>query len=272
MQNRVMLLIAAFLIVAGALLFGRASAVARVGETVAFSTLSPFEQLTYGVFSPITSYVEALQQARDLKSDVDTLTSQNEMLTAEVIRLREVETENGRLRQMLQFTERSSLGRLLAAEKIGVDPSNFVRSFHVNRGTNDGVRPGMVVIAAAGLVGRVTETSGPTAKVLQINDASSSINAMVQREESRATGIIVGTATGQMIMRRIEQSESIRVDDIVMTSGLGGNYPKGIVIGKVTRVTQNDVELFQEAVIEPAVRFSKVEDVAILLDFQPIAR
>jgi rod shape-determining protein MreC len=95
---------------------------------------------------------------------------------------------------------------------------------------------------------------------------------MVQREESRATGIIVGTATGQMIMRRIEQSESIRVDDIVMTSGLGGNYPKGIVIGKVTRVTQNDVELFQEAVIEPAVRFSKVEDVAILLDFQPIAR
>lgn len=266
-----MLLAAAVLLLAGALFLGRSNALAGAGEGAAFASVNPVQSFVSGTLGPLATYVEALQQARDLRLENDILTRQAEVLTTEVLRLREMDLENRRLREMLQMTQRVTVGQLVEARRIGIDPSNFARSMTIDRGSGDGIRPGMVVIAEAGLVGRITEAAGPTSKVVSITDPGFTVSGMVQREDSRATGTVTGNPDGKLIMTRIAQAESVRVDDVIITSGLGGNFPRGLVIGKVTQVTQNDVELFQEAVIEPAVRFGRTEAVAVLVDFLPAA-
>lgn len=267
MRGRLTLIVAALLIVAAALFFGRSSGVAAVTGGITGELLGPGQNLVTAIVDPIADYLDALQQAGSLKDANSKLLRRSEELTAEVIRLRELDIENKRLRQMLNLLESSPVGRLVAAQKIGADPSNFVASFQVNRGTAGGVDVNRVVIAAAGLVGRVTQATPSTAKIVQINDPSSSVNGRVQRADSRAQGLLTGTPEGQLIMTRISQTDSIRVDDIIITSGLGGNFPAGLIVGKVVQVIQNDVELFQEAVVEPAVRFDQLEEIAVLIDF-----
>ncbi len=267
MRGRITLIAAALLVVAAALFFGRSSGVAAVTGGIAGEVLGPGQNLVTALVNPIAEYLDALQQAGSLKAANSELLRHAEELTAEVIRLRELDIENQRLREMLNLLEANPVGRLVIAQKIGADPSNFVASFQVNRGSAGGVEVNRVVIAEAGLVGRVTNTTPSTAKIVQINDPSSSVNGRVQRADSRAQGLLTGTPEGQLIMTRISQSDSIRVDDIIITSGLGGNFPPGLTVGKVVQVSQNDVELFQEAVVEPAVRFSRLEEVAVLIDF-----
>jgi rod shape-determining protein MreC len=117
-------------------------------------------------------------------------------------------------------------------------------------------------------VGRVTEANLHSSKILLITDPSSSVNAVIQ--ESRATGVVQGKATEGLTMRYIQQTEEVSPGDLVLTSGLGGNFPTRLIIGQVTAVRKKDVELFQEAEVRPAVEFRRLEMVMILTSFEPI--
>jgi rod shape-determining protein MreC len=136
----------------------------------------------------------------------------------------------------------------------------------INRGTSDGVKPEMAVITHQGLVGSVVEASPNSAKVELLLDPRSSIGTLVQRPESRVAGIIQGDPSNPMVPRmvNIPRNADIVEGDTIVTSGFGGIYPKGIIVGRVNQIENDGGGLLKYAVLEPAVDFQKLEDVAVI--------
>ncbi|HNT06341.1 MAG TPA: rod shape-determining protein MreC, partial [Anaerolineae bacterium] len=120
------------------------------------------------------------------------------------------------------------------------------------------------VVTARGLVGHIDEVFPRTARVMLLTDPASTVAALIQ--SSRATGIVQGEGRRSLTMRFVEQSEPVVKDDIVLTSGIGGTFPKRLVIGQVVSVHRSDVEMFLEIVVQSAVNFDRLESVLVILD------
>jgi len=197
----------------------------------------------------------------------------NRELSEEIIHLRSkvreleaVEGENIRLRSQLHFAQRSSR-RLIPAEVVGRDVNDWWRSIRINSGTRDGVVDASAVITSEGLVGKTIEVSRRISEVLLISDTKNKVSAQISR--SGAYGILEGTGTpldGRALCRMsfINKNASVRVGDEVMTSGLGGVYPQGLVIGYVERVQMNDAGLYQSADVIPKVDISVLHYVFVV--------
>lgn len=246
------------------------SGVARPVLGAASAAFAPVQQVLTVVVQPVGNAVRGLLDVRASREENDRLRQAVERLNAEVVRLQEADIENERLRAMLDFRRRNPQFELLAARIIAMDPSSPVRSATIDRGADVGIREGMVVLSPAGnLVGRVVQVWPTTARVLFIVDTSSSVNALIQRADSRALGIVNGLPGDRLLMRYLPQQEEIRAGDIVVTSGLGENYPRGLHIGQVVEVKRNPVDLFQEARIDPAVKFARLDSVQVIMNFLP---
>ncbi|MGE5141643.1 MAG: rod shape-determining protein MreC, partial [Rudaea sp.] len=154
-----------------------------------------------------------------------------------------------------------------AARVLAQDPSNLVRYLIVDQGSEDGIEVGMPVVLPQGLVGRIMEVGNKWSRVLLITDPTSSVNAVIQ--SSRATGVIQGFENGMLIMKYLPQAESVQVNDLVLTSGIGGSFPKRLVIGQVIEVRRRDTDLFQEAVVKPSVDFNRIEFLLVVKKFTP---
>jgi rod shape-determining protein MreC len=251
----------------------------RSAEDSALGLLEPVFRLASGLRAGVQNLAGGFQDVDALRAQVVELQNQvNELMTS-AVRLRELQSENDLLRQQLAYKRANPDFDLVgatvlqrnsdAARVIAQDPSNLMRSIIVDQGSAEGVKVGMPVVTPQGLVGRVIETGTHWSKVLLIIDASSSVNAVVQ--STRATGMAQGgpDPNGQLIIRYVPQGEAIKTGDLILTSGLGGNFPKRLVIGQVTEVWKFDIELFQEASIQPSVDFARLEFVLILKKFTP---
>ena len=203
---------------------------------------------------------------RERNSELEQVVAQ---LTVENLRLKEVEAENVRLRSLLQFRDVNPsftykggqvVGRVVASE-----PTSIVQSILIDIGSNNGIEPGMPVVTERGLVGRVTDVYRNAARVLLIVDSSSNVNTMLQN--TRLRGILRGRAGQLPIMDYLPQDQPILVGDIVVTSGEGGSFPVGIPVGQVVEVEQNDVEMFQRAVVRTTVDFDVLETVLVVTNF-----
>ncbi|MEX1104034.1 MAG: rod shape-determining protein MreC, partial [Dehalococcoidia bacterium] len=154
----------------------------------------------------------------------------------------------------------------LAANVVTRDISPFVAVIRIDKGTNDGVRNGMVVLSAQGtLVGTVTKALDDLSFVRLVTDTQSRVNA--KAVESNADGILKGTP-GRGLTFDLAQGD-LKVGDIIVTSGLGGNYPEGLVIGEVSDVSGNSQDLFRKVTVEPGVRGSTAQTVFVRTDFLP---
>jgi rod shape-determining protein MreC len=182
-------------------------------------------------------------------------------LEAEHHRDAEVELENRRLSQLLDF--KSDLpSRVVTARVIGKDASGIFQTFTLDRGERDGVKPAMAVVSADGVIGRIAQSSPHASRVLVLSDHNSGVDALVQR--TRARGIVEGTLSGSCSMKYIKRGDDVQPGDVVVTSGLDGIFPKGILVGRVRSVSQKDVGLYQAADVVPAVDFAKLEEVLVL--------
>jgi rod shape-determining protein MreC len=212
-----------------------------------------------------------LDDLKDLRRRNEELQRLADSLMIENVRLKEIEAENEKLRRLLSFTQANPTHSYKAAEVkgrvIGHDPSNFLSYLTIDLGAQQGIEKGMPVVTERGLVGRITDVGSNWAKVMLIIDPSSSVNALVQ--SSRATGVVEGQIGGSLVMKYIPQGETVNVNDLVLTSGLGGNFPKKLIIGQVTSVHQRDIEMFQQADIRPTVDFNKLEVVLVVTNFSP---
>jgi rod shape-determining protein MreC len=208
---------------------------------------------------------EVVRKMGDLARQNDQYREEIDRLQAEIVRLRELEVENRDLRNLLGLKQQAGTGELLPTRVIARDPSPYVQSITIDRGTEDGVHDGMPLITWRGVVGRITRAGPRSSKVLLITDVNSSISGRIQASESRAIGILRGRAEGGLLMQHIPQEETLQTGETVITSDLGGIMPDGLVIGQVVQLRRKDVDVFQEALIEPAADMKRLERLYVLL-------
>jgi len=233
---------------------------------------SPVQITTSGLTHSFNTLWDGLVGFRTTQQRLTELEKINGSLTVENLRLQEVEQENEQLRGLLAFAqERPSFelrGGQIIARVIGWDSNNFLNYIMLDLGRVHGMATGMPVLTNQGLVGRVSEVTDVTAKVLLITDPSSSINVLLQ--SSRLNGMLAGQPGADPIVDFIPQGETFSVGEIVVTSGLGGRFPKGIPVGQVVEIQQKDFEQSQRAVVRPTVNLDRLELVLVVTNFDPL--
>lgn len=181
----------------------------------------------------------------------------------------DLENENKRLREIVNYYGDHPEYELLTARVIARSSSYWFDTFLINVGRNQGIKKDMVVLSTQGLVGRVVDVGSNWSKVLSIIDTNSSVSAMIER--TRDVGIVRGTTdveadSPRCGMYHLPYDNDLVPGDTVLTSGLGGIFPKGIVIGKVVEVSRSNTGTERIAIIEPEVDFSQLEEVMVLLN------
>lgn len=218
-----------------------------------------YSSFTSGVRGTTSMYLNLV----GIKKDNQQLLRENQELRAQLAASSELKLENERLNQLLEFKLNTKM-ELLAAKVIARDLSPDHESIRINRGYRQGLRKLMGVITVEGVVGYVLSTEMDTAQILVITDRSAAVDALVQR--TRARGLISGKDASTIRLRYLERADDVAVSDAVVTSGLKGTFPKGFPIGKVTSVRKTDFGISQEAVVEPVVSPSNLEEVFVVLD------
>lgn len=213
------------------------------------------------------------------RSQLDALRLQNEKLRNTVAALQESRLENQRLHSLVNFAQSSKL-KALGAHVIG-RPTQWDRVITLDRGTADGIHEGMPVVgtlgttpakateasAAGGLIGQTIDVTAHSAKVRLITDQNSGVAAMVQ--SNRVEGIVHGSIAGGLSLDFISHETTVRAGDVVITSGMGGVYPKGLLVGEVTKVTNQASSLYQDVVLSPSAGLNGLEEVLILVGANP---
>ncbi len=204
----------------------------------------------------------ARQEIARLQAQLDSLRRENEGL-------REIQGEYQLLQDLFNRARERPEFKRLTSSVIGYDTSPLFRSIIIDKGVDDGVFVGMPVESARGLVGQVYRTTNHSAMVILITDNISSIPARLG--SSRATGIIRGGGLGgSMTMDWINQEAQIESGEVALTSGLGGKFPQDMVIGRLIETDRQEAELFQKAIVQPAVDFDSLEMVFVVTDFRTI--
>ncbi len=236
----------------------------RPAENIIFIITTPIEKTAFKVVNKVDNFFHLLTAIRNLAKENADLDQENYRLIAENAKLKEMENENAFLRDQLKFQEKKGV-KGIDADVIGRNPDNLIQSLKINRGSEDNIKIGAPVIFGEGfLVGKVVEVFSKTATVLLITDQNSVVNALIA--DSRANGNIYGQHGLGLTMEMIPQDEIVKAGDVVITSGLSGELPKGLVIGEIVKVESNSGDLFQKAQVRPYVNFSKLEKVWVVTD------
>jgi rod shape-determining protein MreC len=187
---------------------------------------------------------------------------ENDLLRQKLNTLNEIYLENVRLKKLL-FLKQQSPYKLTAARVIGRSADSWSSVIIIDKGTSHGITRGMAAITYLGLLGRVVETSESTSKIMLISDPNLGVSGIAQR--SRQEGLVCGTLGSHLIMKYLPEEADIKVSDVVVTSGLNGEYPKGLLIGRVIDIGREFSGLSRYAIIEPAVKLSNIEEVSIII-------
>ena len=215
-------------------------------------------------FSDDIKDLSELQYLRQRIVDLEELVGQYQ---SEQIVARELQQDFERLAALLNYTQTNEATRYLAAEIIANEASGLINGMILNKGSRDGITVGMPVVTELGLVGRIVAVRANFSQVLLITDVNSSVSARLQ--STRAQGSVSGSAANQLSMTFIPLNISIQINDVILTSGVGGNFPGDLIIGRVESVRQFEFELFQEAVVSSLIDFDSLEFVLVITSFQP---
>lgn len=199
-----------------------------------------------------------------LKKENERLSEENTNLKAENVALADQSRENEMLRQELQLAPRNTFN-LLSAEVIGRDDVSSGGAVLINKGTASGVEKGMAVIVGSGtFIGRVIEMTPFSSRVLLVSDSGSAINAVAGMHEAR--GVVRGEYGLGLVLDMVLQSDTLVSGDEVITSGLGGDMPRGLLIGSVTSIEPSADRLFQRATLASPIRLDRIRFVSVIVN------
>lgn len=193
------------------------------------------------------------------------LLDENRKLQNSIASLRETQQENARLRRLLEFQEQFKI-ETVVARVIAKDVSTEFRAIRINRGEQSGIKRNMAVVTNDGIVGRVLRTTATTADVVTILDLLSAVDAI--NERSRARGIVEGLTESTCQLRYALRTDDIQPGDVLISSGLGGIFPKGVPVGTVSKVNRRPFGITQEVEVRPSVEFSRLEEVLVITHFE----
>ncbi len=236
-------------------------------EDAVNSVLSPIQSFSVKASNSIIDFFERVFSSTDLDKENEQLKvqlAQYEIIENELNTLRE---ENARLKSLLNYTDITENYSYVTAHVIGKSQGVWFSEFTLNAGRNDGVAENQAVINAQGLVGRVSSVSANTCKVTSIIDSTSDVSVMVERTRDYgfARGILNIDEKEKLELYYLPSGYDLVPGDNILTSGIGGIFPKGITIGTVTEVSRaNENTEDRNAIIQPAVDFLRLEEVMIV--------
>ena len=220
--------------------------------------VSPLQRLAYNVQHGVGDFTYGLTHARALTAQNRELTQRIASMETDKIRLQELTIENDSLRRALGIMQ-STRPQPIAAEALSILPSNYFHSITLNKGSSQGVKPRSIVAAEGGVVGIIESVTNGTSTVLLITDPNAAVAARVQRPESRALGVCKGRGTDTLVLTYLEKDADVKVGDVIVSSGEGGLYPKGLPVGVVqSRVEMKEAGM-REAVVQPLVNPRRVD-------------
>jgi rod shape-determining protein MreC len=224
--------------------------------------ISPPQQAFHWTIASIRTFFKNHILLIDLKEENLQLQEEVRRLQRENDELRESTQAVERLQRLLLFKERVSAA-MIPAEVIAYSPSAWFRTIVINKGLRDGVRQGMPVVTWEGVVGKVMRISPGSSIILLSIDRNFSVDVLVQRTRTR--GIVEGDGGSRCQLQYVPRTGDIQIGDRIITSGLGGVFPKGLSMGKVVSVEKKDYGLFQTVEVRPSADFLRLEEVMVIL-------
>ena len=233
---------------------------------LAKSALSPLEAAMMSAAAQYDRLTSVFGDVSSLRGENQHLRAADDALRQQVVQLNAQAKENATLRQALDF-ERAYGHRMVAAQVIGRGPDSFSRTLEVDRGTADGVQPGMVVTTGAGLLGRVREAGPHAATVQTLADPQSRVNVFLSK--SSLQGTVSGGAMALQMVIQHSLGASASTGEWALTSGVGSGYPRGLVVGEMASLVHNDAATSDTAQVAWVNDPTNVSFVLIITDFTP---
>jgi rod shape-determining protein MreC len=234
-------------------------------ETVVFGAFAEVQRATTSALTSVQDGWQNYFALQEIRRENAELKQKNDQLQIQLQQERAAAQQSRTLQGLLDLKNATPLNTSGAVVIAGPPVAEF-RTMTIDKGTGEGLKRDMAVIAPAGVVGRVILPSARASKVQLLIDRDAAAGGLVER--SRAQGIVVGTGTDQLRMDYVPSSADIKAGDLVVTSGIEGIYPKGFVIGQIESVQRGAGE-YRSVVVKPAVDFSSLEAVLVVLTTPP---
>ena len=226
-------------------------------ESGAGSTLNPVQKVAYGFNRGVKDFVDFFLNFSDVRDENKELKKENDKLKAEIDEYSKLKEENERLQKVLNFKDEKNNYDYIGTNIIGISGDSILNGYIVDRGKDDGIEKGMVVISADGLVGQVSSV-GKNWAIVQC----------IVNENVENTGILQGYKdyfnNNLAKVLNLPMDSEVKEGDVIVTSGLGGYYPKEIKIGEVVSVEEDRVKVMKSAIVKPYVDFNKIEELFIV--------
>ena len=236
-------------------------------ESGAGSTLNPVQKVAYGFNRGVKDFVDFFLNFSDVRDENKELKKENDKLKAEIDEYSKLKEENERLQKVLNFKDEKNNYDYIGTNIIGISGDSILNGYIVDRGKDDGIEKGMVVISADGLVGQVSSVGKNWAIVQCIVNENVKVAVMVDSTREN-TGILQGYKdyfnNNLAKVLNLPIDSEVKEGDVIVTSGLGGYYPKEIKIGEVVSVEEDRVKVMKSAIVKPYVDFNKIEELFIV--------
>ena len=230
-------------------------------ESIGLKLLSPITRGITLATDNIRNYLKSIAKFKMIEEENKELKDKIEIAYQENAILKEKLIAYDRLKKLLELKESFSY-EMIPSLVISREPGNWFNSIIVDKGMADEVNKNMAVATHHGLVGRIVSVDSHTAKILLILDQRSAVGGMIQR--SRDIGVVKGSESNYCYMEYLSHDADVKINDMVITSGLGSIFPKGIIIGKIVGIKKESHDLFQKVIIKPEVDFTKLEEVFVV--------
>lgn len=237
------------------------------------SVISPLQKIIYNANDKLKGSFEFLVNFSKVKQENEELAKKNAELENKLIEYNRMKDENTRLREMFDYSQANQNYNYLGCNIVGYSGGNISNGYVIDKGTNDGVKKDMIVITPQGLVGKVTKSESSYSIVQTILNENIAVASMVESTRE-TTGILQGATDNKnknlAVLSNIPIDSEIKEGDIILTSGLGGMYPKEIRIGEVVSVEIDTVGIMKKAVVKPYVDFNKLEGLFVVVPKEEI--
>ena len=232
----------------------------RLIRVWAVGTVAPLEKMLVWTKTSTGNLWHNYFYLRGVRAENRGLKAQIERMSLEQVRMSQDADQARRLQALLAFKEQF-ISQTLAAQVIGSSGSELSRSVYIDKGEHDGVKPDMAVITTDGVVGKVLRVYRSTSLVLLIDDQTSGVGSIL--DKTRLQGILRGTPSGEVVLEKVMSDETVPMGELVLTSGGDGIFPKGLPVGRVTKVTPGR-DLFLNIRVHPAADLSRLEEVLVV--------
>ena len=267
LRNR-SILILIFLIFVSFILMGVSQSKVTIQfKSVAYGILYPFQFVGVRSITLVKDFFSSIEKNRQLKEELVSVKKMLEQYEQSQYEYEEIKRENRRLRSLIGVQTEMEYETVIA-EIVAKSPQDYYKTLIVNRGKNSGVEKWMPVVAYQNetrcVVGKVIDVQQFSARIQPLIDQSSYIGVMLM--ESRYSGLLQGQSpiSDNCLMQYVDRRSEINYGDLVITSGMGGVFPKGIIVGEIVSVSKKRYGVFQEAIVKPVVDYGRLEEVYII--------